>query len=132
METDIKVKPIVFESACIFSFIGSTLGFLYMFSFVLFFEDMYQVMGKFTSYASLQPLSPLYFASLMAAYTLSLAGVIKLYRMQRSGLYFYLTAQLLLLILPLVRMGLGVMSVSNIIFTLLFSGIYLFYYRLLD
>lgn len=132
METDIKVKPIVFESACIFSFLGSTLGLLYMLSFALFFDDMLKVMGSLTSYASLQSLSPLYFACLMAAYALSLAGVIKLYRMQRSGLYFYLLAQLMILILPLIWKGPGVLSATNIIFTLLFSGIYLYYYRLLD
>lgn len=132
METGIKVKPIVFESACIFSFIGSILGLLYMLSFALFFDEMYRAMGKFTSHASMQSLSPLYFASLMAAYALSLAGVIKLYCMQRSGLYFYLLAQIMILILPLIWKGMSVMSVTNIIFTLLFSGIYLYYYRLLD
>lgn len=132
METEIRVKPIVFESACIFSFLGSTIGLLYMISFTLFFDQMVKVMGKFTSYASLEPLTPFYFASLMAAYVLSLAGVIKLYRMQRSGLYFYLVAQLMILVFPLVGMGIGVLSLTNIIFTLLFSGIYLYYYRLLD
>lgn len=132
METDIKVKPIVFESACIFSFLGSLIGLLYMISFAISFDEMIKVMGKFTNYASLKPLTPLYFASLMAAYVLSITGVIKLFRMQRSGLYFYLAAQLMILILPLVRMGLGALSVTNIIFTLLFSGIYVYYYRLLD
>ncbi|MGE5449148.1 MAG: hypothetical protein ACM3PR_12335 [Bacteroidales bacterium] len=132
METEIRVKPIVFESACIFSFLGSLIGLLYMLSFTLFFDEMVKVIGKYTSYASLNPLTPLYFASLMAAYALSLAGVIKLYRMQRSGLYFYLLAQLMILILPLMWKGLGVISITNIIFVLLFSGIYLYNYRLLD
>lgn len=132
METEIRVKPIVFESACIFSFTGSLIGLLYMLSFALFFDQMVAAIGKFTSFASLQSLSPLYFASLMAAYALSLTGIIKLYRMQRSGLYFYLLAQLMILILPLIWKGMGVLSVTNIIFTLLFSGIYIYYYRLLD
>ncbi|MGE5393595.1 MAG: hypothetical protein ACM3P1_02570 [Candidatus Saccharibacteria bacterium] len=132
METENKVKPIVFESACIFSLLGSILGLLFMLFFALFFDEMYRAIGTYTSYGSMQLLSPLYFASLMAAYALSLAGVIKLYRMQRSGLYFYLMAQLMILILPLIWMGPGVLSITNIIFALLFSGIYLYYFRLLN
>lgn len=132
METEIRVKPMLFESACIFSFLGSTIGLLYMSSFALFFDDMYKAIGKFTSFTSLEDLTPLYFANLMVGYTISLAGVIQLYRMQRSGLYFYLAAQLMILVLPLLWRGLDTLSVTNIIFTLLFSGIYIYHYRLLD
>lgn len=132
METDIRVKPLLFESACVFSFLGSTIGLLFMLSFVLFFDDMYTTMGQFTSLSSLQPLNRFYFAILMAAYSISLAGVFKLYRMQRSGLYFYLMAQAMIFIFPLVWIGMNVLSVTNLIFILLFSGIYIYYYRLLN
>lgn len=132
METEVRVKPLLFESACIFSFLGSIIGLLYMLSFALFFDDMYRIVGKLTSFTSLEPLNPMYFAILMVAYVLSLAGVIKLYRMQRTGLYFYLTAQLMLLIFPLIWMGMDALSLTNIIFTLLFSGIYIYNYRLLE
>ena len=125
-------RPILFESACIFSLIGSSIGFLYMLISALFFNQMVRLVVKYSNYLSADHLTPIYYASLMGAYALSLAGAIKLYQMKRSGLYFYLTGQILLLILPFIQMGSSALSYSNILFTLVFSIIYLFYYRRLN
>lgn len=125
-------KPILFLGACIFSLIGSSIGLLMMLFATLFFKYASGKIVLLTNYSSTEHLSPLYFATLMAAYSLSLAGVIKLYRMQRAGLYFYLLAQILILFIPVIGLGTNTLSVINMLFTLLFSGIYVYYFRYLS
>lgn len=123
-------KPLLFESACIFSIIGSSIGFVSMFISTLFFRAITEKITSVTNLTATEKLSPLYFAILMAAFSVSLTGVIKLYRMQRAGLYFYLTAQLAILFFPVIWLGSNAFSVTNAIFTVIFSGVYLFYFRI--
>ena len=123
-------KPLLFESACIFSMAGSSIGFLSMFISVVFFKIVTEKIELLTNITTTEHLSPLYFALLMSAFSISLTGAIKLYRMQRIGLYYYLTAQAMILFLPIIWFGSNAFSVTNAIFTLLFSGVYLYYYRL--
>ncbi len=124
-----KDRPIVFQSACIFSIAGSSIGFLTMLFSVIFFKTATEKIEQFTNITAADHLTPLYFAILMAAFSASLAGAVKLYRMQRAGLYFYLTAQLMILFLPLIWLGSNAFSATNAIFTILFSGVYIFYSR---
>lgn len=124
-------KPIVYESACIFSIAGSSIGFLSMFISTFFFRIVTEKITSFTNITATEKLSPVYFAMLMAAFSLSLAGAIKLYRMQRVGLYFYLVAQALIMFLPVFWLGSNAFSATNAIFTLIFAGVYLFNFKLL-
>ena len=124
-----KKKPILFESACIFSIIGSSIGFISMFISTLFFRIVTEKITSVTNITATEKLSPLYFAMLMAAFCVSLVGAIKLYRMQRAGLYFYLIAQTMILFLPVIWLGANAFSATNAIFTLIFSGVYLAYYK---
>ena len=121
-------KPILFEGVCIFSLAGSSIGVLYTLIAIVFFPFVRGKIEQFTNITTTEHLSPLYFAILIAAFSLSLAGVIKLYRMQRAGLYFYLVAQAMILFIPVIWLGPNAFSFINTIFTLLFSGIYLFYF----
>ena len=125
-------KPILFEGACIFSLMGSSIGFLYMLCATVFFKYVTGKIVQFTNNTATEHLSPLYFALLMAAFSISLAGVIKLYRMQRAGLYFYLIAQAMIIFIPVIWLGSNAFSVTNTIFTLLFSSIYIYYYQRLS
>lgn len=127
-----KKKAILFEGACIFSLIGSSIGVLYTLLATLFFEYVAGKIEQFTNMTATDGLSPLYFGVLMAAFSLSLVGVIKLYSMQRVGLYFYLVAQAMILFIPIIWLGPNALSTTNAIFTLLFSGVYLFYFRRLS
>jgi hypothetical protein len=124
-----KKKPILFESASIFSIIGSSIGFISMFISTLFFRIVTEKITSVTNITATEKLSPLYFAMLMAAFCVSLVGAIKLYRMQRAGLYFYLIAQTMILFLPVIWLGRNSFSTTNTIFTLIFAGVYLAYYR---
>jgi len=125
-----KNQPLVFQSACIFSIAGSSIGFLSMLFSTIFFKTVSAKIELLTNITATTHLSPLYFASLMGAFGVSLAGAIKLYRMQRAGLYFYLIAQAMILFLPVIWLGSNGFSTTNTIFTLLFSGVYLYYYRI--
>jgi hypothetical protein len=125
-------KPILFEAVCIFSIVGSSIGFLSMLISTIFFRFVTEKITQFTNITATEHLSPVYFTCLMAAYSISLSGAIKLYRMKRSGLYFYLLAQLMILFLPAIWLGSNAFSSTNAIFTILFSGIYLFHFRILN
>lgn len=123
-------KTVLYEAACIFSIIGSSMGFIMMFVATFFFNPVTEKIRKVTDLTATEKISPIYFALLMAAFSVSLTGAIKLYRMQRAGLYFYLTAQIIILFLPVFWLGNNGFSVTNAIFTLIFSGVYLYYFRI--
>jgi hypothetical protein len=103
-----------------------------MFISTFFFRIVIEKITLLTNITATEKLSPLYFAMLMFAFCLSLAGAIKLYRLQRAGLYFYLLAQAVIMISPVIWLGTKAYSVTNAIFTMVFAGVYLFYYRILS
>ena len=121
-------KPLIFESACIFSVIGSSIGFLMMLFATFFFDFVTEKIRMVTDLTSTESLSPVYFAFMMSIFAVSLSGAIKLYRLLRNGLYIYLLAQLVILFLPVIWMGSHAFSVTNAIFTLVFSLVYLWHF----
>jgi hypothetical protein len=125
-------KPLLYEAACIFSIIGSSIGFLSMFIAAFFFETVTEKITAITNITATEKLSPIYFALLGTAFCISLAGAIKLYRLQRSGYFYYITAQLMVLFLPVLWIDGNAFSSTNAIFTLLFSGVYLYYFRRIE
>jgi hypothetical protein len=124
-------KPLLFEASCVFSIVGSSIGFVSMFIATFFFSSVTEKITSLTNITATEKLSPIYFAMLMSAFSVSLAGAIKLYRMQRVGIYFYLAAQATILFLPIFWLGANAFSVTNSIFTILFSGVYLAHFKLL-
>ena len=125
-----RKKPLFYEAACVFSIAGSSIGFISMLIATVFFKTVVEKIRMVTNITSTEKLSPIYFAMLMAAFSISLTGAIKLYRMQQTGIYFYLAAQTMILFLPVVWLGADAFSVTNTIFTFVFSGVYLYYIRL--
>jgi hypothetical protein len=125
-------KPLFYEAACLFSMIGSGIGFLSMCLATFFFDEVTEKIRQVTNITATEKLTPVYFALLMAAYSVSLTGVIRLYRLKRSGLYFYLSSQLLILFIPVIWLGWNGFSATNAIFTSVFAGVYLFNYRIME
>lgn len=125
-----RKKPIFYEAACVFSMVGSSIGFISMLIATVFFRIVTEKIRSVTNITSTEKLSQLYFILLMVAFSISLTGAIKLYRMQQAGIYFYLAAQTVILLLPVVWLGSNAFSVTNAIFTVVFSGVYLYYIRL--
>jgi hypothetical protein len=110
--------------------VGSSIGFISMLIATVFFRIVTEKIRSVTNITSTEKLSQLYFILLMVAFSISLTGAIKLYRMQQAGIYFYLAAQTVILLLPVVWLGSNAFSVTNAIFTVVFSGVYLYYIRL--
>jgi len=125
-------KPLLYEAACIFSILGSSIGFLSMFVASFFFKAVTREITSITNINATEKLSPAYFAILGTMFCVSMIGAIKLYRIQRTGLYFYLAGQLVVLFLPVVWMGGNAFSTTNAIFILIFASVYLFYFRRLN
>jgi hypothetical protein len=100
-----------------------------MFISTFFFKLVTAKITQLTDITATEKLSPLYFALLGSAFCLSLIGAIKLYRMQRMGLFYYLAAQAVIMFLPVFWLGKNSFSVTNAIFTALFAGVYVFYFR---
>lgn len=123
-------KPILYESAAILSILGSSIGFTGAFGAAFFYEATVKKITSLTNITTTEKLSPLYFALFGTLFCVSLIGAIQLFRMKRSGFYFYLPAQILLLTIPVLWLGSNAFSVTNAIFTALFGGIYLYYYRI--
>jgi hypothetical protein len=123
-------KPLLYESACIFSILGSAIGFVGAFASTFFFQSVTKKITRVTNITATEKLTPFYFAIFGALFCVSLIGAIKLFRMQRSGLYFYLPAQILLMLVPVWWLGSNAFSSINAIFTLLFSVVYLYYFRI--
>lgn len=126
-----KKKPLFYEAACILSIIGSSIGFVTMFISTFLFKLVTEKITQVTNITATEKLSPLYFALLVTAFCVSLVGALKLFRLQKSGLYFYLSAQIVIMFLPVFWLGGNSFSVTNAIFTLLFSGIYIYHFKLL-
>lgn len=126
-----RKKPIFFEAACLLSIAGSSIGLISMCISTFFFDVVAEKIRQVTNITTTDKLSPIYFGLLMAAFSVSLAGAIKLNRMQRGGLFMYLAAQAAILFLPVIWLGANSFSMANAIFTFLFSAIYLFYYKIL-
>ena len=124
-----KEKSIWFEGACIFSIVGSSIGFLSTLGVTLFFKAATENITLLTNSTATNQLSPLYFSIFMASFCLSLVGAIKLYHMQKVGIYFYLLAQIIQVFLPVLWLGSNSFSTTNAIFAILFSVVYLSNYK---
>jgi hypothetical protein len=124
-------KPLLYESACIFSIAGSSIGFIVMFISTFFFRIVTEKITSITNITATENLSQFYFALLGTAFCVSLLGAINLLRMRRIGLWLYLSAQFIILFLPVYWLGNNSFSVTNAIFTALFAAIYIFNYKLL-
>jgi hypothetical protein len=122
-------KSLLFESACILSIIGSSIGFISMTIATFFYSAVAEKIIQITNINATEKLSKIYFAILMGAYCLSLVGALRMYRQKISGLLFYLAAQIIIMFIPVLWIGLNAFSETNAIFTLMFSVIYLSSYR---
>jgi hypothetical protein len=63
-------KPILFQSACIFSIAGSSIGFISMMFATLFFDFVASKIELVTNVTATDELSRFYLAYLMAAFAL--------------------------------------------------------------
>lgn len=118
-----------FVALCYLSFAGSTIAFTGYFIAALFFGKFAEWIIRFSSWNSVERISPLYFNIFMVLYALSLTGVIRMWKFRRDGFFIYLMAQTAILFTPVFWLGWPSFSVNNAIFTLIFIAGYAINYR---
>ena len=114
----------VLTALCLLSFIGSGGGFLLYFLAALFFEKSVDVILKYSSLHSADPLSPVYFLLFALFFLISLTGVTLMWKMKKYGFYVYAAAQIIILAWPLLWLGKEAFSAVAMIFTVLFVVLY--------
>ena len=120
MNNKTTIRPPFLSALCILTFIGSTIGFIGYFLASLFFERTSELIIKYSSWHSVETISPLYFTVLMALFAFSLTGAIRMWKFHRDGLFLYSISQIVILFLPVVWINWNAFSVSNTIFTTVF------------
>ncbi len=124
MEKVSRRRPHLLSALCILTFTGSSIAFLGYFAASLFFEAAKAFIVQYSSWPSAELLSPLYFTLLMVLHALSLTGAIRMWKLHRDGFWLYLTAQGIILFLPVILIDWQAFSATNAIFTALFTGGY--------
>lgn len=113
-----SIKRSPFMSAlCILTFIGSSIGFIGYFMASLFFEKTSELIIKYSSWHSVDAISPLYLIILMALSAISLTGAIRMWKFRRDGFFIYTIAQLLILFVPVIWTYGSTFSITNAVTT---------------
>jgi hypothetical protein len=117
-------RPALLSALCILTFVGSTIGFIGYFIASLFFDEISEIIIRYSSWDTTGNISPVYFLILMVFYSLSLMGAIRMWKLHRDGYFLYLPAQLVILILPVIWLDWHSLSVTNTLFTIVFIAGY--------
>jgi hypothetical protein len=125
-------RPPFLSALCLLTFIGSSIGFIGYFLASVFFEKTSELIIKYSSWHSIETISPLYFTLLMALFAISLTGAIRMWKLHRDGFYLYVFAQLSILFIPVVWIDLQALSATNAIFTAVFVLGYSFHFKVLN
>ena len=120
MNDKTKNRPPFLSALCILTFTGSTIGFIGYFLASLFFERTSELIIEYSSWHSVDAISPLYFTILMTLFAFSLTGAIRMWKLHRDGFYLYVFSQLVILFLPAIWIDWNSFSVVNAIFTAVF------------
>ncbi|HKI88788.1 MAG TPA: hypothetical protein VKA38_07170 [Draconibacterium sp.] len=113
-------RPVFLSALCVLTFIGSTIAFLSYFLASVFFDKTAEIIIKYSSWSSVEQISPMFFTALMVLYAFSLTGAIRMWKRHREGFYLYTFAQLVILFLPVIWVNSQSFSVTNAIFSLIF------------
>ena len=131
MNNKTKSRPPFLSALCILTFIGSTLGFIGYFLASLFFDKTSELIIEYSSWHSVETISPIYFTVLMALFAISLMGAIRMWKFHRNGFFLYSISQIVILFLPPIWIDWNAFSSVNAIFTTIFIFGYGLNWRLL-
>jgi len=131
MNNKTTTRPPFLSALCILTFVGSTIGFIGYFMASLFFDKTSELIIEYSSWHSVETISPLYFTLLMALSAISLTGAIRMWKFRRDGFYIYSIVQIGILFLPVIWIDWNSFSVSNAIFTGVFILGYLLNFKYL-
>ena len=115
-----KTHPPFLSALCILTFIGSTFGFIGYFLASMFFDKTSELIIEYSSWHSVEAISPIYFTVLMALFAISLTGAIRIWKFHRDGFFIYSISQIIILFIPIIWINWNAFSVANAIFTAIF------------
>ncbi|NCB07240.1 MAG: hypothetical protein EOM73_03645 [Bacteroidia bacterium] len=124
-----KERTDLLSAFCILTFIGSSIGFVLYFLAALFFEEASEIIIRYSSWHTVEKISPLYFTIFMAMYAVSLSGAIRMWKQHRDGLFLYISAQLTIMFLPVIWINSHSFSTTNAVFSAVFITGYLWHWR---
>jgi|GEM_PF-3586221 hypothetical protein len=128
MKASKNEEPLLFISAIYLSLLGSVFGIVLFGIAALFFTKTKELVIGVTNLTSMDHITPLYLLLFAGFCGVSLIGVLKMKRWQKSGFYIYTIAQLAILFLPAIWIDWNAFSVMNGLFSALFILIYLSFY----
>lgn len=120
---------LLFSATITLTFIGSSIATLTYWFSAVFYSQAKEVIQRYTNSFSLENVSSIFFVLLGALYFLSFIGAVKMWHKQKTGYFFYVLAQTSILIIPIIWLGVNAFSSTNLIFTLIFTGIYTTYLK---
>ena len=124
-------RPPFLSALCVLTFIGSGTAFIGYFIAAAFFKQVGEFIVKYSSWNSVDEISPVYFIILMVLNAVSLIGAIRIWKFHKPGLYIYVAAQVAILFFPVIWLGWIGFSMTNMVFTLIFITGYLFHIKFL-
>lgn len=126
---DSSERPLLLSSAIALSKLGSGLATIAYLGSFIFYQRALLWIEKLTNSQTPEMLDRFYILAMAAISFVSLLGVIKMGKSKKSGFFFYLTAQISLIVVPIIHIGTNAFSTTNLIFTLIFIAIYSSFYR---
>jgi hypothetical protein len=118
-----KRSPLL-EALCILSFAGNGIAILMYLIAALWNQPARQWIMEWSSMYDVSRYTSIYFLIFTLLYVLSFIGVLKMWRLKKTGFLLYFVSQTSILFLPSAWQGKPVFSSVVVIFTLLFTILY--------
>jgi hypothetical protein len=119
----LKRSPLL-EALCILSFAGNGIAIGIYLVATVWNQPARQWIKEWSSMYDVSGYTSIYFLIFTTLYALSFIGVIKMWRLKKTGFLFYIASQTAILFLPSLWLGKPVFSSVVIIFTVLFILLY--------
>ena len=120
-----NVRPLLLESLCYLSFAGNTFRFFLFILPAIFFPEVSDLIISVTNIGELDGLTPVFFIALSVSALFTLLGVYRLWCMKKDGLVVFFIGKAGQLSLPVVWTGWQAISVTGMIFAVLFMTLFL-------
>jgi hypothetical protein len=118
-----KRSPLL-EALCILSFAGNGIAILIYLIAAVWNEPARNWIREWSSMYDVSGFTSIYFLIFTLLYALSFIGVLQMWRLKKTGFFFYFASQVAILFLPSLWLGKPVYSSVVIIFTILFTVLY--------
>jgi hypothetical protein len=125
---NIRRSPLL-TALCILSFAGNLIGFLLYLSAAIMNREARILIMEMSDTRETSPYTVAYFSIFALLYAISFTGVRKMWQLKKSGFWFYLFSQSVILVLPYIWPGDQAFSSVAVIFTLLFVILFGFQMR---